>query len=150
MAIPIVKADLEARVGAGEVARYSHGHDAEVTEAIAQAWDSARSAALNYFTAASWDALTSGTLPPEAKRHLVSDAIDLLSAGSNRPDYIGTKSEEAKEWRSWLAADRVRSFDAVLARRDDAAEDGGDVTYQLPARKFNREENDYWNIPERD
>jgi hypothetical protein len=139
MAIPIVKADLEARIGAGEVARYSRGVDANVTAAIAEAWDSARSAGLNVFTPESWDALDSGTLPPEAKRHIVSDAIDLLSAGNNRTngDFIEKKADEAKQWRAWLAGDTVRSFDAVLVRIETRDDDAG-VEWRDRERLFPR------------
>jgi hypothetical protein len=116
----ITQADLETRVGAAEVTRYSHGDGSQITSAIAQAESKARSAALNIFTAASWDAMTSATLPGEALYHIVSDAVDILSAGSGRPNEIQAKADEAKLWRSWLAAGTVNAFDSVLTKTESS------------------------------
>lgn len=110
----IVEADLTARIGAAEVARFSRNTAANITGAIEQAESSVRSAALNIFTAESWAAMTAATLPPEAKRHIVSDAVDILSAGSGRDEEITVKAEEARRWRSWLAGNKVRCFDGIL------------------------------------
>lgn len=150
MAISIVKADLESRIGAAEVSRYSLQSDANVTQAIAEAVDDARSAALNVFTSASWDAMTNLTLPSSAKGHIVWDAIGKLSAGKTRPPSVDTMVAEAAKWRGYVVGDTYRGFDGVLTRRDDAEQEGSDVTYQVPARKFDRSENDYWDIPVRD
>ncbi len=126
MSYPVVKADLEARWGAGEIARWSGGtnnvaNDSNVDTAIGTAWSKARSAALNVFTAASWDALTSVTLPLEAKSHIISDAIDILSAGKNRPDTIDKQAAAAQDWRSWLTSDKVRCFDGLLTKLSGGA-----------------------------
>ena len=156
MAIPIDKPDLEARLGVDGLARYSlvseRGQEAAdkfVAECIAAAWDSARSAGTNIFTPESWDAMTADTLPPEAKRHIVSDACLLVAIGwSTRPEFLDTMAAEAKQWRSWLAGDTVRCFDAVLTRIEERT-DGAGVTFQVPDRKFDRATNDYWNTPRR-
>jgi hypothetical protein len=149
----ILRADLEQRIGAAEVARYAKASgpaaDAPIAESIAMAWDAVRSAALNVFTPESWDAMTAETLPPEAKMHIVSHAVDILSAGNNRPEQIEKKAEEARMWRSWLAGDTVRSFDVVLVRNDQR-EDGASVSYVAPARRFDRSVNDYFGIPVRE
>jgi len=148
MTIPIVKADLEARLGVAEVARFSMGviedvaNDANVDLAIAQAWDSARSAGLNVFTAASWDALTPSTLPPEAKLHIVSHACSILAAGSTSNPSLEKWAEEAAKWRGYLAGGKVWSFDGVL-ERIEALEDS--VSWQSPDRKFDRSTNDYYS-----
>lgn len=120
----ITQTDLENRVGVAEVSRYSRANGNLVTSAIAQAESKARSSALNTFSAASWDAMTSSNLPGEALYHLVSDAVDILSAGSGRPAEIQTKADEAKMWRSYLAGDTVRCFDAILTKNTSAT--GGD------------------------
>lgn len=149
MPVPITKADLVDRIGAGEVDRLSGGDDTVVTRIIAMAWDSMRSAGLNVFTPSSWDAMTAETLPGEARRHGVSDAVDLLYGGNaGAREDIGKKAEEARQWRSWLAADKVRCFDAVLERNDNR-EDGAGVTYKASERKFDRSTNDYFGVPRR-
>ena len=129
----IAQADLETRVGAGEVTRWSRGVAGNITAAIAQAESKARSSALNVFTAASWNAMTSSTLPGEAKYHLVSDAVDILSAGSGRPAEVQIKADEAKLWRSWLAGDTVRCFDGILTKLT-AATGGSTVRVGVPAQ----------------
>ena len=95
MSVPVTKADLETRLGAAEVKRFSRDVESNIAEALEIAWSKARSAALNVFTAESWDALTADTLPGEAKYHIVSDAADVLSAGNKRPDEIQNKADEA-------------------------------------------------------
>lgn len=115
----ITQADLEERVSTAEVARYSFGSSTKITDAIAEAEDKARSAALNVFTSESWDAMTAGTLPKEARQHIVSDAVDLLSTNLSRSDDIEKKATAAAQWRGWLAGDKVRCFDAILVKLDD-------------------------------
>jgi hypothetical protein len=141
VAVVILRADLEQRLGAAEVARYAKAAgaagDAAVDEAIAMAWDSARSAGLNVFTPESWDAMDASTLPPEAKMHIVSHAADILSAGNKRPEEIEKKAEEARLWRSFLAGDTVRSFDLVLTRIGEGEYDAG-VVYTAKNRVFGR------------
>jgi hypothetical protein len=116
MSLPVVQSDLENRISVAEVARFSGGVQAKIDEAIAEAWGKARSAALNVFSPTSFDALTSSTLPAEAKSHIVSDALDILSSGKNRADDITKKADEARSWRSWVATDKVRCFDGILSR----------------------------------
>lgn len=118
---PAVQADLESRYGVAEIARWSKSETdtpdpAKVLDAIGQAWSAFDSAARNIFTAASINALTSETLPGEAKTHIVSHAIDILSAGSARDAEIEKKAGEAKEWRAWLVGGTVRAFDDVLTK----------------------------------
>jgi hypothetical protein len=142
----ITKTDLEERLFAAEVGRFSGGSDEKVVSAIATAWDTVRSAALNVFTAESWDALTAETLPFEAKKHIVSDACEILSTGSTRDEQIEKNAEKAQQWRSWLVGDKVRCFDDVLTRLD-AGDDH--VSFVVPCRKFDRRKNDYWTDPKR-
>ena len=144
--IPITKTDLEERLFAAEVERFSGGSDEKVDNAIATAWDTFRSAALNVFTAESCDALTVETLPFEAKKHIVSDACEILSTGSTRDDQIEKNAEKAQQWRSWLVGDKVRCFDGVLTRIGDGDDH---VTFRVPDRKFDRCKNDYWTNPRR-
>jgi hypothetical protein len=135
---PIIKADLENRLGASEVQRYTLGDSTRVDRAIGDAWSTFRSEALNVWTAASVDALTAETLPGEAHRHIVSDACDILSTGSSRmgaAEEIAKKAEEARMWRIRVSRDEVRCFDGLLERVSGAeARDG--VSYQAPARKL--------------
>lgn len=116
----ITQTDLENRVKLAEVVRYSGGigttpNAARVTDAIAKAENRMRSEIIKVFTAASWDALTEGTCPDVAKIHLVSDAIDLLSAGNARPEEIESKALEARLFRIRIAKNEERCFDAVLS-----------------------------------
>jgi hypothetical protein len=152
VAIPIALADLEQVIGVGEIARYSRGNnntpnEANVNEAIAKAWSSFRSAALNVFTPESVDALTAETLPAEAKLHVVNHAIAILSVGMNRPDRFDAMNDEAAKWRGYLVADKVRSFDGVLQRSETFV---SGVTYSAPPRVFDRARNDYWRVPRRE
>lgn len=135
MSIPVTKTDLERRISAGEVSKFTRGDDNIVNSAIAQAWSKFRSEALNVWTPASVDALTAGTLPGEALYHIVSDACDVLSAGFARREEIEKKADEARLWRIRVARDQVRCFDEVLARIT-GAEDRDGVSYQTPARKL--------------
>ena len=124
MPLPIIKTDLQARLGAAEVTRYSRSVESNIDSAIEQAWGKFRSAALNVFTAASINALTATTLPKEAYSHIVSDAAEILSSGQGRPDDIDTKSEEAKQWRGWLAGASkgvVAIFDGILVKASTSA-----------------------------
>lgn len=144
MPIPVVSADLEVKIPPADLTRYSRGSAANITEAIAQAWDGMRSAGLNYYTAASWDALTAMTIPPVLKRYVVEDAINILSSGMLRPAYIDTMAVESSKFRSFIATDNIRSLDTALTRKDAATQEGIDVTYRAPVRKFDRTEADYW------
>ena len=120
----IDKADLEQRLGVAEVVRYSRGsnnvaNDGNINDAIARAESRMRSEAIKVFTPASWDAMTSGTVPAVAVIHLVSDAVDLLSSSSNRSaaeEDIVKKAEEARLFRIRLSRNEERCFDDVLAR----------------------------------
>lgn len=117
MTIPIVQADLVARIGEYEVDRYAKAAgDASVADRIEEAWDVFRSAALNTFTEATIDALTSATIPPEIRKHVVSLAIGGLVAGSNHPDYIDAATAAAQEWLKFLAAGKVHYSSDVLTR----------------------------------
>jgi hypothetical protein len=117
MSIPIVRADLVARIGEAEVVKYAKAAgDGSVSDRIAEAWDSIRSAALNVFTADSFDALTVDTVPPEIRKHGVSLAIGGLVSGMNHPDYLDEAADAAKTWLSYLAAGKVHYASEVLAR----------------------------------
>ena len=150
MAIPIVPDDVENRVGAALAATWAKAAGpAAIVEAIAQSWDSARSAGLNVFTPESWDAMTAETLPPEAKLHIVSHACAILAAGNKPPDYVEKAAAEATKWRSYLAGDTVRCFDGVLERIPER--DNG-VTFKAPESRFfdrSRSGNDYFGVPRR-
>ena len=117
----IVQADIEQRLGVGETVRYSRGtgstpNAANVSDAIAKAESRMRSEAIKVFTAASWDAMTSATIPEVAIIHLVSDAADLLSSGNKPTEEIAKKAEEARLFRIRLANDQERCFDSVLTK----------------------------------
>jgi hypothetical protein len=116
MTLPIVRTDVYGRIGEALALTYAKADGAAGVDArIAEAWDSVRSAALNHFTAASFDALTADTVPPEARRHIISLAAAALASGSNHPDYIDAAADEAKQWRSFLAGGTVRCFDDILS-----------------------------------
>lgn len=115
MAVPIVQIDLDARIGEAEVDRYAKAAgDGSVTARIAEAWDMIRSAALNIFTPASFDALTAATIPPEMRKHAVSLAVAFLASGSKHPDYLDTAAADAKQYLSFLAAGTVHYSSDVL------------------------------------
>jgi hypothetical protein len=113
----ISKADIAARISVAELDRYSRKSDEAIDRAIREAEAAARSAALNVWTAESWDALTAEQLPDDARAHIVSDAIDRLSATFERSDDIATRAQDAARWRGRVVADKERSFDAILERR---------------------------------
>lgn len=117
----ITEDDLDEYLGEGLVTVYKRGSATVVADKIAIGEDRMRSAGLNVFTAASWDAMTSATLPPEAKQYLVWDVGALLSSGSNTKDFVQRNADEAAKWRSWLAADKVRCFDSVLTKASGSA-----------------------------
>ena len=144
----VVTADLERAIGAGEVVRYSKNNSAYVTQVIAEAESQARAEALNIYTAESWDAMTSQTIPAIAKGHIVWAAIGRLSAGSNRPESIDTMAAEAAKWRGLMATDHDRVFDGILTR-NDVREDGASVTTQLGKTYLRRSDGEsYLGLPE--
>ncbi|HEX3108115.1 MAG TPA: hypothetical protein VHU41_03395, partial [Thermoanaerobaculia bacterium] len=104
--------------------------DSNIDAAIGVAWSKVRSAALNYFTAESFDALTADTIPDEALSHVAWDALDELSSGNDPIEMISAKAAKADQWRSWLAGGTVHCFDGVLERVDD----GSFVSSRAPKR----------------
>jgi hypothetical protein len=103
----ITRADLEERLGVAEVARYERSNATAVNDACAFATDRFRSEASRIFTLESIDALTPATITREPRYHIISDACDILSAGSARPDFIDKKAAEAAQWRTFLALGKV-------------------------------------------
>lgn len=109
----IVKADLVARISAAEVDRFSKSNDPFVDQCIATATDRFRDEARRVFTVESIDALTSSSAPLIVKYHIGSDALDILSSGSKRPDHIEAAATEASQWRKFLAMGKV-SLDGLV------------------------------------
>lgn len=131
----ITQTDLINRLKLAEVVRYSGGtgtspNTGRVDDAIAKAESRMRSEAIKVFTPASWDALTAETCPDVAKIHLISDAVDLLSAGNTRADEIEKKADEARLFRIRIAKNDERCFDAVLVLIGGA---GGNDTVRIAA-----------------
>jgi hypothetical protein len=136
----IAKTDLERRVGAGELMRYARNDENNILDAIADAENRMRSEAVKVFTSESWDEMSAEDLPRVAGIHLVSDAIDLLSAGSNRTagDEISKKSEEARLFRIRLANNEERCFDGVLTFIDAGSENGRGVSFRRRDEQYFR------------
>lgn len=133
MTLPIQPVDLDARVGAAEVVRFSRNVPDNVDRAISDAWSVFRSEAGNVWTLDSIDALTPGALPGEARVHIVSHAVDLLAAGSAKDQEIVNRAEDARQWRIRLARNQVRCFDGVLAPRALAAAGDDSIRVLAPS-----------------
>lgn len=122
----------------------------DVTAANLRTTDRIRQAALNQYTAESFESLTPGTAPDEMRDHALALALGILTkADAQRGENITAAYDEAVRWLGFVVAGRTHydeSPDAVLVK-NEIAESG--VSYKAPERKFDRSKNDYWGIPRR-
>lgn len=114
MSIPVEQSDLEARLSPADVIRFAKQNINRVEEVIAEGWAKFRGAALRVYTAASIDALTTSTLPADAKSHIVSLVVDILTSGQQRAADIQLKAEAAEKWLSRVATHNELQLDEVL------------------------------------
>ena len=126
----------------GTLEEISDADTSPLDGAVAKAVDRVRQAALNDYTAASFEALTAATAPPEMRDHTLAIALDAQTkADGQRPDSIGIALSEAAQWLRFLAGGTTHydlSPGAVLVKRGTNSE----VTYKSPARKFD----DPWSV----
>lgn len=137
------EADLVKRVGDAEtLGRYSSSSEDNVLEAIAVATDMFRSAAANRYTDESILELTPTTCPKEAKAHIVSLALDFLTAGGQgRPDSIKEYADLARDYLKYLVAGtaHVAALTPITTSVSDA-DGNSNVSYRMPReRVFDRD-----------
>jgi hypothetical protein len=113
----------------------------KITTANTRAVDMIRQAALNDYTAASFEDLTNLTAPPEMKQMHCYLALGVYSDGdAARPETITERWTEAKKYLGFLTAGRTHydeSEDAVLVKRGSARV----VAPNSRSRIFDRDEN---------
>ncbi len=127
MSIPVTKDDIVAVHGLADVNRWAKDDDNNVTIAIAKGWSEIRSAALNQYTADSFDAMSS--LPPIVLGYAVDLASDWLSSGNQRFDEIETRAVRARLWLARLATGFDHEFDAILTAK---SEPSGGTSVRMP------------------
>jgi len=113
--------------------------DPQLEDKITRATDRIRQAALNWYTAASFESLTKATAPPEMKDYALALALDALTrADAGRPDSIGKAADKAAMWLGFMAAGKTHydeSPGSVLLKIIDTS-----VTSRSPKeRKFDRD-----------
>lgn len=114
MPLPVTKADIVAVWSLAEVTRWAKaGGDPSIDVAISKGWGEIRSAALNRYTAESFDAITADTIPAVVKGYAVDLSTDWLSSGNARADEIETRAARARVWLSYLAGGSDHSFDGI-------------------------------------
>ncbi len=98
--------------------------DAQLEDKINKTTDRIRQAALNWYTAASFEALTAATSPPEMKDYALALALDALTrADAGRADSIGRAADKAAAWLGFMAAGKTHydeSPGAILAKITDS------------------------------
>lgn len=126
-----------------------------MTTANATATDMIRQAALNDYTSASFELLTSATTPPEMKQKHAYLTIGAYSDGhANRPQSIDDRWAEGNKYLGLLVAGRThydKSAGAVLVKSGTG---GSRVVHHGRTRAFGRAEEgetlttfDLWDTP---
>lgn len=135
---------LEDRLkSADRLSRYTGGENSSthpnLNTAIAQASDMFRSAAINRYTEESVDALTSSTVPAEARFHIESLVLDVLTSSDERqPETIAKAADRAREWLRFLVGGTAH-LDGLEPISVSVGSGSGNVRYRGPDRIFDRD-----------
>lgn len=140
-------ARLSERVrGDTRLGHYSGGETSgshpNVTAAITAASDMFRSAAVNRYTEASIDALTSETIPGEAQYHIESLVLGILTGSDEvQPETIAKAADLARQWLGFLAGGSAHVEGLTPLSSATAGGSGsGSVRYAAPeSREFDRD-----------
>lgn len=129
------KASLVKRVGNESLLdQYADNDDDNITQAIAVAGAMFRSAAINRYTEGSVDALDDTTIDAEAKFHVESLSLDVLTAGgSGRPESIGLYADKAREWLRFLVAGKAHIDGLALVGSSAGHSGSGSVRWRAKA-----------------
>jgi len=135
---------LEDRLkSADRLSRYTGGENSSthpnLDTAILQASDMFRSAAINRYTEESVDALTSSTITGEARFHIESLVLDILTSSDERqPETITKAADRAREWLRFLVSGtaHIDGLDPISA---GVGSGSGLVSYRGPDRVFDRD-----------
>lgn len=104
--------------------------NAQWDEFISRAVDAIRQAALNSYTAASFELLTAANAPDEMREHCLAMVLAAATKGdAGRSETIGIAATEAAKWRGYLAGGSTHydeSPDAILVKRSTGS---GSVTH---------------------
>lgn len=137
-----------------EIIAYANGSGvpvaaADVTDANTKATDMIRQAALNCYTSATFELLTTANTPPEMKQMHCYLALGVLSDGdAARPASVDERWKEAKMYLGFLVSGKThydRSPGAVLVKHAESF-----VTYKAPAEKVFDRNNVSQNFNRRD
>jgi len=109
---------------------------AKLDDAIVRGTDRIRQAMLNDYTADSFESLTPENAPPEMRDYALPLILGILTKpDANRPASINDEYADAKAWLGFIVGGRThydQSEGSVLVKIDP----GGEVTSQVPDRKF--------------
>jgi hypothetical protein len=143
----IIDRDDAVEYTKGEPKLLLHANQSE--EAITQALSASNGevlAALNRsgrYDDAAVSALTSATAPGDLKSLTLARFLHhLTKADDRRPDRIGSAAADASKTLSFIATGNY-VVEGITASTVNG------VTYQVPTRKFDRANNDYYGIPTR-
>jgi phage gp36-like protein len=124
------------------VSRFSSSSTAgELTAAVAEATDKIRQAALEDYTSASFESLTTANVPPVMRGHALAIAAGVLTRShAQRPDSVQAAYDEAFQWLGLLAHGSTH-FDELTGSvlvKINSDEDGARVSYTTRTRVFKR------------
>lgn len=95
----------DALVRAGYTSDFT---EEQINDKIKTTTDRIRQAALNWYTAASFESLTVATAPPEMKNYAIALALDALTqSDAGRADSIGKAGDKASSWLGFMTAGRT-------------------------------------------
>jgi hypothetical protein len=112
--------------------------DAKIAEAVLQATDRIRQAALNDYTPESFELLTTANCPDELRELALAIGLHIITRGdAGRPASIDDAYDDASRRLGYIAAGKTyydKSPNAVMVKAENGA--GSTVSYSSVARSF--------------